>query len=205
MTCDQGYAPNSERCGNPLCHYPESRRYWTWIWAIAMHSGWLKATIARYKFKDQSRWATIFGRVVVGYLDANPAIAAHTDLIVASPTFVDGSRHTFDHTRLILERAAVESGERLPFDVGNTAAIVKTRQTEAMKTMGVADRRRIAEEQVRHALTVPDPSRVEGLSIMVFDDVFTGGWTLREVARALKLAGASEVYGLALARQPWAH
>ena len=38
---------------------------------------------------------------------------------------------------------------------------------------------------------------------MVIDDVFTEGSTLREVARALMLAGAEEVAGLTLARQPW--
>ena len=39
--------------------------------------------------------------------------------------------------------------------------------------------------------------------VMVFDDVFTGGLTLREIAFKLKAAGAREVYGLALARQPY--
>ena len=38
---------------------------------------------------------------------------------------------------------------------------------------------------------------------MVIDDVFTEGSTLREVTRALILAGADEVAGLTLARQPW--
>jgi predicted amidophosphoribosyltransferase len=37
----------------------------------------------------------------------------------------------------------------------------------------------------------------------VFDDVFTEGSTLREVARALLMAGAEEVAGVVLARQPW--
>jgi predicted amidophosphoribosyltransferase len=40
--------------------------------------------------------------------------------------------------------------------------------------------------------------------VLVIDDVFTEGSTLREVARALVTAGATEVAGLALTRQPWA-
>jgi predicted amidophosphoribosyltransferase len=44
---------------------------------------------------------------------------------------------------------------------------------------------------------------VAGSRILVIDDVFTEGSTLREVARALVKAGADEVAGLTLARQPW--
>jgi predicted amidophosphoribosyltransferase len=44
---------------------------------------------------------------------------------------------------------------------------------------------------------------VAGKTIMVYDDVFTGGHTLNAVARRLREAGAVKVVGLALARQPW--
>ena len=37
----------------------------------------------------------------------------------------------------------------------------------------------------------------------MFDDVFTEGFTIREVARALRLAGAVEVSEIVLAREPW--
>jgi competence protein ComFC len=56
---------------------------------------------------------------------------------------------------------------------------------------------------LRQSLRVPDPGAVAGCRILVIDDVFTEGSTLREVARALLLSGAHEVAGLALARQPW--
>ena len=44
---------------------------------------------------------------------------------------------------------------------------------------------------------------VEGKGVLVIDDVFTEGFTIREVGRALTLAGAIEVSEVVLAREPW--
>jgi predicted amidophosphoribosyltransferase len=43
---------------------------------------------------------------------------------------------------------------------------------------------------------------VEGRSVLVYDDVFTEGFKIREVGRALLQAGATEVSEVVLARQP---
>lgn len=52
-------------------------------------------------------------------------------------------------------------------------------------------------------LLVPDPARVEGRRVVVYDHVMTTGETLNAIARALRQAGALEVSGIVLARQPW--
>jgi hypothetical protein len=63
----------------------------------------------------------------------------------------------------------------------------------------VQARRRIAEGELRAALAVPEPERVAGRRVLVFDDVYSEGFSLREMARALRQAGAVEVAGLVLA------
>jgi predicted amidophosphoribosyltransferase len=50
---------------------------------------------------------------------------------------------------------------------------------------------------------VRKPELVDGARILVFDDVFTEGFTIRQVARALKEAGAVEVSEIVLARQAY--
>ena len=64
-------------------------------------------------------------------------------------------------------------------------------------------RAEVAEQYFGPALEVVDPATVVEQSVLVFDDVFTSGLTLREVARQLKQAGASDVAGVVLARQPF--
>lgn len=192
-------------CGNPLCN--SNDRWFVRNYAIAMRSGVLEAAINAYKYDDRQGWAIIFGRVLAGYLDEEAVTFRRFDLIVSSPTFVGEGGRSFDHTRLVLQRAAAELPPpgSWPFDLQMPPAIVKTAATPGMvKQKGFKDRRAIAEGELRISLQVSDPNRTRGKAILVYDDVFTDGLTLREVARALRsVGGASSVSGITLCRQPF--
>lgn len=171
-----------------------------------MRSGVLEGAINRYKFDGVRQWALLFGRILAGFLEEEKRTFRQFDLIVASPTYVGPDGRAFDHTRLVLQHAAdeVAPGTPWPFDLGETPAVVKTGPTESFTGKPYRERRDIAETQLREALQVPDRSRTAGRSILVYDDVFTDGWTLNETARALRFSGgAKEVCGVTLTRQPW--
>jgi len=53
---------------------------------------------------------------------------------------------------------------------------------------------------VRGAFHCPDPSAVAGQRVLLLDDVFTSGATLRAAGEALRAAGAAEVWALTLTR-----
>ncbi len=207
--CDQTYITGETACRNPVCGMSE--RWFEWNYATAMRSGVLQRVINAYKYSDASSgnrgWAAIFGRILVGFLDANEATFNGVDLIVASPTFIGpDSRRDWDHIREILVAADAEQVPpgRWPFDLAETPAIIKTADAPAMTGMKYQQRRVNAEGPVRDSLEVSDPSRTRGRRIVVVDDVFTDGLTMREVARALRLQGrAREVRGVTLARQPF--
>ena len=78
----------------------------------------------------------------------------------------------------------------------------KTAATQklAAVTGGFRARAEVAEKDIADALKVAKQAEVKGKSVLVFDDVFTGGLTLREVARKLLDAGAEDVCGIVLAR-----
>lgn len=61
----------------------------------------------------------------------------------------------------------------------------------------------IAEREIGPALRIPNPEGLEGRRVLVYDDVYTEGLTLRAVARALRDAGAIEVSEVVLAREPY--
>jgi predicted amidophosphoribosyltransferase len=82
-------------------------------------------------------------------------------------------------------------------------AVIKTRETPAMQGRDLAARQAIASGPLRRSLRVPDGALVAGARVLVVDDVMTEGSTLREVARALLVAGAAEVAGLVVARSAW--
>ena len=101
----------------------------------------------------------------------------------------------------MIERAASEDLGRWPFEIG---VVQKSAATTPFRGKRWKRRHEIAETELRPALTVPHPEEVRGKRILVYDDVYTEGLTLREVARALREAGAAEVSEIVLARQPYA-
>ncbi len=204
MTCDLPLKDDGT-CGNPLCNWEESERYFEWNYAIAMRSGVLERAINAFKYENKSGWRNIFARVLVGFLDDEQSTFVDFDLIIASPTYLDpdGTR-AYDHTREVILAADDEAEGRWRFDISDPPAIIKTAKTEPLVKKTWAERKRTAESELRSALSIPDTSRTGGRRVLVYDDVFTDGFTLREVARALRVDGhARAVSGVTLTRQPW--
>ncbi len=187
-------------CGNPLCNRTESERFFRWVWAISMRTGSLKRAIDRYKVDGKIAWAGIFGRVLLGYLNANASDFKRYDLIIPSPTYVGEGGRTFDHTGEVIAAAQLEDDGVWPFARN---VVEKTRPTTPFRGRGWQRRREIAETELRQALTISLPALVAGKQVLVYDDVYTEGLTLREVARTLRGAGATEVSEVVLARQPY--
>jgi predicted amidophosphoribosyltransferase len=182
--CDQVLKDDGS-CGNPICNWED--RGFSLVWAISMRTGEMKRTITRYKYDEKWGWAGIFGRILVGFLNEYAPTFEDYDLIIPSPSYVGpGATRTFDHTRRIIEAAEVEEPIRWPFAYD---VVVKVASTQRLVGKNWQQRRLIAEGELRDALQVPDPSRVDGKSILVVDDVFTEGFTIREVALALIGAG----------------
>lgn len=205
MICDLTLKPDGS-CGSPLCTWPVSDRYFTWNYAIAMRSGVLESAINAFKYENRHGWRNIFGRVLVGFLDDESDTFEDFDPIIASPTYLDpeGTRK-YDHTREVILAADEEAEGRWPFDTHDPPAITKTAKTPSLASHPKwADRKKIVEGELRKALLIPDPSATKDQDILVYDDVFTDGFTLREVARALiEDGGARRVCGVTLTRQPW--
>jgi predicted amidophosphoribosyltransferase len=187
-------------CGNPLCNWEEEDRFFRWVWAISMRTGRLRHAIDRYKVGGKQAWARIFGRVLLGYLSSHENCFDRYDLIIPSPTFVGEGGREFDHTALVIEQARFEDDGGWPFEIG---VVQKMNATTRFRGRSWQSRYSIAETELRPALVVPAAHMVVGKRVLVYDDVYTEGLTLREVARALRDAGATEVSEVVLARQPY--
>lgn len=199
MICEQELNADGT-CPNKVCVFDD--REFTTVYAISTLTGPLERAIWDYKGERQQRgWAAIFGRVLVGFIDQE-GLGPYYDLIVPSPTFLGEGGRSWDHTGEVIDAAAIEAGDRMPFDTERPRAIVQTGPTRAFKDLKWRERKAEAEGPLRQAFLVPSSDRVRGRQILVYDDVFTEGFRIREVARALLRAGANEVSEVVLARQP---
>ena len=184
-----------------MCRDPDRRV--ERIDAIAYLSGALQAKIHSYKYMGKTGWSLIFGRLLVGWLEAH-AEGDPPDLIVANPTYVSPGQPGPGHIERIIRSAATADYDgRWIFDVGTPTAIIKTQATDKSAGKSRAEKRAAA-AALRQVLTIPDPARTQGRDILVFDDVCTTGYQLNAVAGHLLNQGqATRVRALVLARAPW--
>ncbi|MCH8158193.1 MAG: ComF family protein, partial [Nitrospinae bacterium] len=97
----------------------------------------------------------------------------------------------FDQSFLVAKQVAATLGE--PMAAGLLRRVV---ETPPQAKMSRGDRKK----NVSGAFEVNRPDQVEGKKILLVDDVFTTGSTVSEASKALKRAGAKEVFVFTLAR-----
>ncbi len=198
-----GAAPGSgevRRCPNRWCRRPD--RGFSVAFSVGLHQGGLRWAITRYKYRGDRALAAVFAGAVASYLDGHRSWFEEFDLLTAVPTYLGpGARRSWDPVGTILSALAARLGDSWAV---SSRAVTKVRETPGMAGRSWAERQDLARGPLRASLAVPDPELVAGRQVLVLDDVLTEGSTLREVARALRRAGASDVAGLVLARPPWA-
>ncbi|MFA5249257.1 MAG: phosphoribosyltransferase family protein [Candidatus Paceibacterota bacterium] len=75
--------------------------------------------------------------------------------------------------------------------------LIKIKNTPAQATLGKAQRK----ENLKNCFAVKRKEEIEGKRIYLIDDVYTTGATMEECAKTLKEAGASQVWGITVARE----
>lgn len=200
--CGQRFAGGAgpDRCPNRWCRRPD--RGFSVAFAAGVHRGDLRRAIARYKYRGERRLCGAFADMVARYVTDRAPWFEEFDMVTAVPAYLGpGSRRTWDPVGAVLQALPDRLGPGWAVEPG---LVAKTAETPGMAGRGWAERQRIAQGPLRRSLLVPDPAAVRGAQILVLDDVLTEGSTLREVALALRRAGASDVAGLVIGRPAWA-
>lgn len=200
--CSQNLSAPGAACWNRICNWSPERRFFTRVDAVALFANPLDAAIKRFKYDPgNAGWGTIFGRLIVGWLNAHADEAADIDLIVGNPSAPD--RTPIQHVEQIMSAAyAEDTAGRWPIADPSTPVIVKARETKKSAGDGVSwgDKMAAAKE---HAAALKLRVPLQGKRILLVDDVFTTGATFHTVGKRLvQEAGAAEVRGLVLARVP---
>ena len=116
-------------------------------------------------------------------------LVREADLLAPVPLHPSRLRHRGFNQSLLLAQAFPEAHlER--------ELLVRVRPTPPQTGLNSKERR----ENVKGAFAVPRPELVKGKRILLIDDVFTTGATVRECAKVLRKAGANRVDILTVAR-----
>jgi predicted amidophosphoribosyltransferase len=193
--CGQGL-DGGDPCPNAVCSLDD--RAFSRIYTVSSRSQEMWDAVMSYKYEEERGWAEVLGRILVGFLDDRRDEMQRYDLITTGAIYVGPrAQRLWDYLRLILA-AAEREGPDWPLVPG---LVQKSGPTGRFLGISAQARREIAEGELRASLSVPQPERVVGRRILVFDDVYSEGYSMREMARALLEAGAAEVAGLVLTRR----
>ncbi len=156
------------------------------------YEGRLREVIILMKFRRFS----VLGKDLAGLarraLGEEWAVWAGLDGLIPVPLHPERLRaRGFNQAEIVARVIGREKG--IPV---RSKALVRARNTPAQTSLEALDRRR----NLAGAFVVRRPAEVRGKTLLLVDDVYTTGSTIRECCRALRRAGAREVRALTLAR-----
>jgi len=156
------------------------------------YGGVLKDLILLYKYRHLSVLGGVLSRYVVASLAADGILWQDVDYLVPVPLDRKRKRERGFNQSQVLARGL---GKLRGLEVLDRC-LIKTKAVPPQTTLEAAAR----ETNVRGAYSVKRSGRLEGRVVLLVDDVFTTGSTLRECARVLKHSGARDVKALTLAQ-----
>lgn len=183
-----------EKCGNQtdqegicdLCQTAKADFVMLRSWAL--YDGPVREAIKRLKYSGDISLGEILARPLIRMFKS---LNWRIDIVVPVPAGV-ARRQQRGYNQAGLLAFPLSLGIKHSYCPG---ALVKVRDVRSQVGLSWVERR----ENVKKAFHASAPL-VDQKSVMVVDDITTSGATLEECASALKKAGATEIYGLTLAR-----
>lgn len=165
--------------------------------AVGLHTGSLRRVIITYKFSGRTSVAAFLARLLAERVTAEaealwPLPLADVDAIVPVPLHSQRKRwRGFDQAALL----AHPLGRAMEKAVWEECM---ARERPTLPQIGLTPQQR--RENVKNAFAVREEGRLRGKRVLLVDDVYTTGATGMDAARALKAAGAGEVYLITVSR-----
>lgn len=177
---EQVFLPRIEKRGN--MRQPEHEAGW----ALSYHGGTRIGRLVRAsKYEEAGPFAEELVIRAVEVINQRYPVADLEGVVCVPPT--KSGRLVEDFARRVARKIGVQY---IP-------GLVKQRSTQEQKVCNNALQKK---ENVKGAFTVPDPSRIGGLTLLLIDDIYDSGYILREAGATLMRAGARAVYPLTITR-----
>lgn len=155
--------------------------------AAAVYEGPVAKAVTRFKFARQMAYLPVMQHWL--QIPRCAELVADADLLIPVPLHHRRLQHRGFNQALLLARAFPEA-------VVGRETLLRVRHTVPQVGLNPKERR----ENVHQAFAVPRPEEVKGKNVLLVDDLYTTGATVKECARVLRRAGASRVEVLTVAR-----
>ncbi len=155
--------------------------------AAAVYEGPVATAIKRFKFARQMAYLPVLQH----WLQQSRCqeLVEEADLLIPVPLHRRRLQYRGFNQALLLARAFPDANV-------DREMLARVRHTVPQIGLNPKERR----DNVHRAFAVPRPQEVKGKNVLLVDDLFTTGATVRECARVLRRAGARRVEVLTVAR-----
>ena len=161
------------------------------IYAPLLMEGAVREAVHRLKYSNHRALAPLLGGILAESLRSRQVPAT---VLVPVPLHSRRERQRGYNQAYLRAR---EAAKRLGIPVAPRGLVRLENTPPQARSIGAEERR----ANVLGAFRCPRPDVVDGMAVVVVDDVCTTGATLEACAVALREAGAASVWGVALARE----
>lgn len=168
-TCLSHIPPsNNKICGFCMREVPKYSR----LISCVSYKGLIKSTLQKYKFCNRPDLHIGYSKLACDILDRD---GVFFDAVICMPL----------HKNKLLERgynqsALIAKNIARHFDVPfYEDLLIKVKETETQAELNYQERRK----NVKGAFGVNQPERINGNTVLLVDDIFTTGFTMREAAK----------------------
>ena len=156
--------------------------------SVLRYEGDVRKSLHRYKFGGVSAYAGCYAKLLAECIEDS---AIYADVVTWAPLSARRLRERgYDQARLLAEGAAEY------METPCLPLLKKRRHNAAQSGTKSADERR---RNVRGAYAYAGNTPLDGMTVLLVDDIVTTGATLDECAGVLRKAGAAEILALTLA------
>ena len=167
--------------------------------AYGSYSDGLRELIQLLKYQGVRPAAGVLGRMLAeALLELSEDFGDATPIVIPVPLHDSKLRQRGFNQSELIARAALKNFRLRGSDwlMLEPSLLQRARETQSQTGLSAEQRR----ANVRGAFRVAEPTAIAGKDIVLIDDVFTTGTTLRECARVLHRAGAAHVLVATVAR-----
>ena len=168
-----------------------NNKYFDNLISIFKYEGIVREKIIEYKFGEKAYLYKTFARIMLKSEKAY-GILKNYDIIIPVPIHKKRKlQRGYNQTELIAREIAKNINVTL-----QTNVLIKTKNTEVQSLLTKRQR----SQNVKNAYNTRNTERIKDKKIILFDDIYTTGSTVRECSKTLKKAGAKEILVLTVAK-----